>query len=48
MVFSVFHANFLVNLGNGTYEDAIKLINIAKSRVLEQFNIELEEEIKII
>jgi len=48
MAFSEVHANFLVNLGNGTYEDAIKLINIAKSRVLEQFNIELEEEIKII
>jgi UDP-N-acetylmuramate dehydrogenase len=48
MAFSEVHANFLVNLGSGTYEDAIKLINIAKSRVLAQFGIELEEEIKII
>ena len=48
MAFSKVHANFLVNLGNGTFEDAIKLINIAKSRVKEQFNIDLEEEIKIV
>ena len=48
MAFSEVHANFLVNLGNGTYEDAVTLIELAKSRVLEHFNIELEEEIKII
>ena len=48
MAFSEVHANFLVNLGSGTYKDAIKLINMAKSKVLEQFGIELEEEIKIV
>jgi len=48
MAFSEVHANFLVNLGSGTFEDAIKLINMAKDRVKEEFNIELQEEIKII
>ena len=48
MSFSEVHANFLVNLGGGTYEDAIALINMAKKRVKKQFNIELQEEIKII
>ena len=48
MAFSKIHANFLVNLGDGTFEDAITLIELAKSKVLKQFNIELEEEIKLI
>ena len=48
MAFSNIHANFLVNLGNGNYEDAITLINLAKSKVKRSFNIELEEEIKIV
>ncbi|OCL94456.1 UDP-N-acetylmuramate dehydrogenase [Arcobacter porcinus] len=45
MEFSNTHANFLVNHGNGTFEDAISLINLAKQKVKEQFNIELETEI---
>jgi len=48
MAFSDIHANFLVNLGGGTFEDAITLINLAKSKVKENFKIELQEEIKII
>ncbi|MEA3290608.1 MAG: UDP-N-acetylmuramate dehydrogenase [Campylobacterota bacterium] len=48
MAFSDIHANFLVNLGNGTYEEAIELINIAKIKVNEKFNIILEIEIDII
>jgi len=48
MSFSEVHANFLVNLGKGSYEDAVSLLNLAKSRVKEQFNIELQEEIKIV
>lgn len=48
MEFSKIHANFLVNHGSGTYEDAITLINSAKQKVKEQFNIELQEEIIII
>lgn len=47
MAFSEVHANFLVNHGNGTYEDAIFLINEAKNRIKEQFNIEIQEEIVI-
>ena len=48
MSFSEVHANFLVNLGGGVYEDAIALIELAKNRVKERFGIELQEEIKII
>lgn len=47
MSFSDEHANFLVNLGNGTYEDALALINLAKEEVLKRFGIQLEEEIII-
>lgn len=47
MVFSEVHANFLVNEGGGTYEDAIYLIEEAKSKIKEKFNIEIQEEIKI-
>lgn len=47
MAFSDVHSNFLVNLGNGKYEDAIYLINEAKNRVKKSFNIDLEEEIII-
>jgi len=48
MEWSRVHANFLVNRGGGTFEDAKYLIDLAKKRVLEEFNINLEEEIKII
>jgi UDP-N-acetylmuramate dehydrogenase len=47
MAFSDIHANFLVNLGQGCYEDAIYLINEAKSRIKDKFNIEIQEEIVI-
>jgi len=48
MAFSTQHANFLVNYGNGTFEDAIFLIQEAKKRVKEHFNIDLECEIQIL
>lgn len=48
MAFSAQHANFLVNLGGGTFEQAIKLISLAKEKVFERFGIELELEIKIV
>ena len=48
MSFSKEHANFLVNLGNGTFDEAIELINLAKQKVQEKFDIELEVEIEII
>ncbi len=46
--FSQTHANFLINHGNGTFEDAINLINKAKKIVFEKFNINLELEIEIL
>jgi UDP-N-acetylmuramate dehydrogenase len=48
MCFSTKHANFLLNRGNGVYKDALFLINEAKKRVFEKFNITLELEIEIL
>jgi len=48
MEFSKEHANFLVNHGNGTFEDAMFLIQEATKRVYEKFNIKLECEIVIL
>lgn len=47
MSFSEQHSNFLVNYGDGTFEDAVFLINLAKKKIKEQFNIDMEEEIII-
>jgi len=46
--FSQQHSNFLINLKNATFDDANKLIHIAKKRVYEKFGIELELEIAIL
>jgi UDP-N-acetylmuramate dehydrogenase len=48
MGFSDIHANFLMNYGNGTYEDAISLINLAKNKIKDKFDMVLEEEIIIL
>lgn len=48
MEFSKIHANFLINNGNGTFEEAIFLIQEAQQRVYKQFNIKLELEIEIL
>lgn len=48
MAWSEIHANFLVNKRGGTYEEAIHLLNLAKEKVKEKFNITLEEEIRIL
>ena len=48
MCFSKEHANFLVNMGEGKFEDAMTLINEAKKRVKELFDIDLECEIVIL
>ena len=48
MEFSNTHANFLVNHGSGTFDEAITLINLAKQKVKEKFDIELETEIIIL
>ena len=48
IAFSQMHANFLVNLGEGTYEDAMELTNLAKKMVFEEFGVLLKEEVKVI
>jgi UDP-N-acetylmuramate dehydrogenase len=48
MAFSEAHANFLVNLGGGVYEEAISLIKSAREAVLEKFGVRLELEIEIV
>ncbi len=37
------HANFLVNLGGAEFEEALDLIELAKTRVLQECGIHLEE-----
>jgi UDP-N-acetylmuramate dehydrogenase len=41
------HANFILNRGNASARDVLKLMETAKSAVKRRFNIELEPEIKI-
>ena len=48
MTWSEIHSNFLVNLGNGKFDDAQYLIDLAKQKILHEFGIELIEEIKIL
>jgi UDP-N-acetylmuramate dehydrogenase len=48
MAFSEMHANFLVNLGNGTFEDAIALLQLAQKKVFEEFGIWLENEVIVV
>jgi UDP-N-acetylmuramate dehydrogenase len=42
------HANYLVNLGGGTSEDALALIALVRETVRERLGIELESEVRII
>ena len=48
VAFSDLHANFLVNLGRGSFQDVVRIVEEAKRRVLEEFGIHLEEEVKIV
>ena len=48
MSFSKDHANFLINLGDGTFDEAMQLINLAQKKVKEKFAINLELEIEIV
>lgn len=48
MAFSDQHANFLVNLGEGTFEEAARLLETAQARVQEKFGIALEREVIVI
>ena len=48
MAFSDVHANFLVNMGQGSFEDAMILIREAQERVQEKFGIVLELEVQVV
>lgn len=48
MEFSSEHANFLVNHGDGKFDDAMYLIDEARGLVKKEFGIELELEIQIL
>ena len=48
MAFSDRHANFMVNLGGGTFDEAIELMQLAQKKVYERFGIWLENEVAII
>ncbi|MEJ5338471.1 MAG: UDP-N-acetylmuramate dehydrogenase [Aquificaceae bacterium] len=48
IAFSELHANFLVNLGGGNYEEVVRIIEEAKRRVFEEFGINLEEEVRLV
>ena len=42
------HANYLVNLGGGTAEDALALIDLVRETVREKLGVELESEVRVI
>lgn len=46
--FSEKHANFLMSDGTATYNDLLKLINLAQTKVKEEFDIEIVPEVRII
>jgi len=46
--FSEKHANFLMSDGNATYDDLLKLKDLAKQKIKENYGYDLEEEIRII
>ena len=48
MQWSEVHANFLVNHGGGTFEEAKYLIELAKDRVFKKFGITLIEEVQLL
>lgn len=48
MAFSDIHANFMVNLGGGTFDEAIALMQLAQQKVYKQFGIWLENEVAVI
>jgi UDP-N-acetylmuramate dehydrogenase len=42
------HANYFVNLGGGTAQEALELIELVRQRVIEKLDIELEPEVRVI
>lgn len=45
---SFLHANFILNLGNATALDVLKLMDLVKKKIKKKFGVELEEEIEMI
>ena len=45
---SPIHANYLVNLGGGTAEEALELIELVREKVRERLGVELEPEVRVI
>jgi UDP-N-acetylmuramate dehydrogenase len=48
MAFSGKHANFMVNLGDGTASQALELIEKARQAVKAKFNVDLSLEVKVV
>lgn len=48
MQWSEIHANFLVNLGEGSFEEAKYLIDLAKEKIFKECGVALQEEIKLL
>ena len=47
MYFSTQHANFMINGGSGTYEQAMELVELAQEKVRERTGLQLELEVRI-
>jgi UDP-N-acetylmuramate dehydrogenase len=45
---SELHANFIINLGDATADDVMQLISLVKTRVRDEFNVQLEEEVQYV
>ncbi len=48
MEFSPMHANFMVNTGQGSFEQAMELLTLGKQAVMDQFGVELQTEVIIL
>jgi len=42
------HSNFIINLGGATAKDVLFLIKLSKEKVMNKFNIELEQEVQLV
>ncbi|HSH78723.1 MAG TPA: UDP-N-acetylmuramate dehydrogenase, partial [Herpetosiphonaceae bacterium] len=42
------HANYIVNLGGATANDVLRLMEIMRARVFDEFAVELEPEVEIV
>src|SRR3989339_70569 len=42
------HANFILNFDNATADDVVQLISLVKTKVRDEFNVQLEEEVQCV